>query len=148
MLAQRHQEEERLEQYWRDQARRAAYEAHLARRLAVAVDPENRLVAASLERQWEEKQVLQRQAEEDAERFHQHHQLPILTAEMRYQLVHIGQVLPDLWERGKISNEYQKRLLRSLITRVIATRLAPDQIEVKIVWITRLTLLRERQSTS
>jgi hypothetical protein len=96
---------------------------------------QSQLVAASLERQWEEKLVLQRQVEENAERFHQRHQLPTLTAEMRYQLAHIGQILPGLWESGKISNEYKKRLLRSLITRVIATRLAPDQIEVKIVWI-------------
>jgi DNA invertase Pin-like site-specific DNA recombinase len=134
VLAQR-QQEERLEQYWRDQVKRATYEAHLARRRYEAVDPENRLVAASLERQWEEKLVLQRQAEEDAEHFHQHREVPILTAEMRHQLEHIGQVLPALWAEGKISNEHKKRLLRSLITRVIATRLAPDQIEVKIVWI-------------
>jgi DNA invertase Pin-like site-specific DNA recombinase len=135
LLKQRHLEEEQLEQYWRDQVRRATYEAHLARRRYEAVDPDNRLVAASLERGWEEKLVILRQAEEDAERYQQRPALPSLTPEMRQQLEHIGQALPDLWAGGKISNEHKKRLLRSLISRVIATRLAPDRIEIKMVWI-------------
>jgi DNA invertase Pin-like site-specific DNA recombinase len=135
LLAQRSQEQERLEHYHRDQVRRATYEAHLARRRYEAVDPDNRLVAASLERRWEEKLLAERQAQEDAERFLQHSELPALTREMRQQLEHIGQVLPDLWTDGTISNEHKKRLLRSLISRVIATRLAPDRIEIKIVWI-------------
>jgi len=54
---------------------------------------------------------------------------------MRQQLEHIGPALPALWASGKISHEHKKRLLRSLISRVIATRLAPDRIEIKIVWI-------------
>jgi hypothetical protein len=57
LLAQRTKEEERLPQYHRDQVRRATYEAHLARRRYEAVDPDNRLVAASLEKGWEEKLV-------------------------------------------------------------------------------------------
>ncbi len=86
---QRHQEETRLEHYWRDQVSRATYQAQMARRRYEAVDPYNRLVAAEL----------------------------------------------DLWASGKISTEHKKRLLRSLISRVIATRLAPDCVEIKMVWI-------------
>ena len=47
LLLQRAKEEQRLAQYHRDQVRRASYEAHLARRRYEAVDPDNRLVAAS-----------------------------------------------------------------------------------------------------
>ena len=96
LLKQRHQEEAHLEQYWRDQVSRATYEAHLARRRYEAVDPDNRLVAASLERRWEEKLLAQRQAEEDAERFHRREAFPMLTSQMRQQLEQIGQALPDL----------------------------------------------------
>jgi DNA invertase Pin-like site-specific DNA recombinase len=135
LLKQRQQQEEKLKQYWRDQVSRATYEAHLARRRYEAVDPDNRLVAASLERRWEEQLVSLRQAEEDAERFEHRTPGPSLTAEMRQQLEHIGPAFPDLWASGKISNEHKKRLLRSLISRVIATRLAPDRIEIKMVWI-------------
>src|SRR5437764_6560761 len=47
LLLQRAKEEERLVQHHHDQVRRATYEAHLARRRFEAVDPDNRLVAAS-----------------------------------------------------------------------------------------------------
>src|SRR6266446_9034065 len=135
LLTHHQQEEERIEGYWCDQVRRARYEAHLARRRYEAVDPENRLVAAELEHRWEENLVTVRRVEKEAERAQRHRVLPTLTVEMRQQLEHIGQALPSLWSSGQISNEHKKRLLRSLITRVIAIRLAPDLIEIKIVWV-------------
>ena len=135
LLAEQAKEEERLRQYHHDQVTRATYEAHLARRRYEAVDPDNRLVAASLERNWEEKLLAQHQREEDAQRFENRQRYPILPPDLRQQLEHIGPALPELWASGKISNEHKKRLLRSLISRVIATRLAADCIELKIVWI-------------
>jgi len=135
LLAQRVKEGERLAQHHRDQVRRATYEAHLARRRYEAVDPDNRLVAASLERGWEEKLLAQRQAEEDAERFQQHPPFPTLTPELRQQLEQMGPALPALWKAGKINNEHKKRLLRTLISRVIATKISVDLIEIKIVWV-------------
>jgi DNA invertase Pin-like site-specific DNA recombinase len=135
LLASRAKEEERLTQQHRDQVRRATYEAHLARRRYEAVDPDNRLVAASLERGWEEKLLALRLAEEDAERFQQRPPFPQLSPELRQQLEQMGPALPALWASGKISNEHKKRLLRSLISRVIATKVAVDLIEIKIVWV-------------
>ncbi len=134
LLLQRAKEEECLAQYHRDQVRRASYEAHLARRRYEAVDPDNRLVAASLERGWEEKLLAQRQAEEEAERFEQRPLFPTLAPELRQQLEQMGPALPTLWSTGKISNEHKKRLVRALISRVIATKTAVDRIEIKIVW--------------
>lgn len=135
LLAQRAKEEERIMQYHRDQVSRASYEAHLAQRRYEAVDPDNRMVAAELERRWEEKLIGKQQAEEEAERFRLRPVLPSLSPELRSQLQQIGPALPALWASGTISNEHKKRLLRSLISRVIATRLAPDRVEIKIVWI-------------
>jgi hypothetical protein len=40
-----------------------------------------------------------------------------------------------LWHDERFTNEHRKRLLRSLISRVILKRTAPDQVEVKIVWV-------------
>jgi len=45
MLKQEMAERKRLDKYWRDQQRRAEYEARLAQRQYDAVDPDNRLVA-------------------------------------------------------------------------------------------------------
>lgn len=113
LLAEQAKEEERLRQYHRDQVTRASYEAHLARRRYEAVDPENRLVAASLERNWEEKLLAQRQSEEEAQRFERRVVYPTLPPDLRESLEHIGPALPELWASGKISNEHKKRLLRS-----------------------------------
>ena len=135
LLAERAKQEAQLRKYYRDQVTRATYEAHLARRRYEAVDPDNRLVAASLEKGWEEKLVALHQAEEEAERFEHRPLAPQLAPELRQQLEQIGPALPALWASGKISNPHKKRLLRSLISRVIATRLALDCIEIKIVWI-------------
>jgi len=135
LLSQRAKEEERVAQHHRDQVSRATYEAHLARRRHEAVDPDNRLVAAELERRWEEKLLAKREAEEEAERFQQRPLFPTLPPELRRQLEQIGPALPALWASGNISNEHKKRLLRSLISRVIATRLAADRVEIKIVWV-------------
>lgn len=135
VLASQQQQTERVRQLARDQVKRTTYEAHLARRRYEAVDPENRLVAASLERGWEEKLVAQREAEEEAARLSQRPALATLSPERRQQLEHLGQALPALWTSDQLTNDHRKRLLRSLITRVIATRLAPDRVELKIVWI-------------
>jgi DNA invertase Pin-like site-specific DNA recombinase len=135
LLAQRQQERAQLERHWEQQIQRATYEAHLARRRYEAVDPENRLVAGELERRWEERLVALRETRETAERFSQETETPALDPEVRRQLEHISQALPELWDSGQLTNEHKKRLLRSLISRVVLRRTAPDQVEVKIVWI-------------
>ncbi len=71
VLASQRQEQERLERQWQDQLKRAQYETHLAQRQYDAVDPANRLVAAELERRWEEKLIQLRQTEEDYHHFQQ-----------------------------------------------------------------------------
>jgi hypothetical protein len=135
LMAQRRQERAQVERHWAQQLQRVSYEAHLARQRYEAVDPANRLVAAELERRWEAALVLQRESQEAAERFRQEPALPELDAKTRQQLEHIAQTLPELWDSGRLTNEHKKLLLRSLITRVILTRTAPDQVEVKIVWV-------------
>jgi hypothetical protein len=59
-----------VDRHWRQRIERAAYEAGLTRRQYAAVDPDNRLVARTLERQWEE--ALTEQARLEAE--YQRHQ--------------------------------------------------------------------------
>ena len=135
LLAQRRQERAQLERHWDQQFQRATYEVHLARRRYEGVDPDNRLVAAELERRWEEKLVAVRQTQEAIERFHQEPATPTLDPELRHQMEHIAQTLPELWDSERLTYEHKKQLLRSLISRVILKRIATDQVEVKIVWV-------------
>ena len=124
LLAQRRQERAQVERHWEQQLQRATYEAQLARRRYESVDPGNRLVAAELERRWEEKLVALRETQEAAERFRQEPAAPDFAPELRQQLAHIAQHLPELWHSGRLTNEHKKQLLRSLIARVILKRVA------------------------
>jgi len=135
VLTERRRDREQVERQLEQQCQRATYQVHLARRRYEAVDPDNRLVAAELEQQWEQCLVAERQAAEALRRFSQEATEPALDPQLRHALEDIGRHLPDLWATGRLSNAHKKQLLRSLIARVILTRTSPDRVEVKIVWV-------------
>lgn len=135
ILAAQRAEREQLAQHWEERLRRARYEAQLAQRQYDTVDPANRLVAGELEKRWEEKLRDLQATQEAYERFQQTPPPPALSAELRAQFQHISETLPALWQNGQLSSVQKKDLLRSLISRVVVKRTAPDQVEVKIVWI-------------
>jgi DNA invertase Pin-like site-specific DNA recombinase len=133
ILSSQQTERNRLERQWQDQLKRAQYEVHQAQRQYDAVDPENRLVAAELERRWETKLQQLRKVEED---YHHFQQTPIpvtIPSELRELFQHVSSRLPELWP--SLSNAQKKELLRSLIQRVIIRRPTLDQLAVRIVWI-------------
>jgi hypothetical protein len=135
VLAQRRADRATLLQQHRDRVAQAEYEAHLAQRQYDAIDPENRLVAAELERRWELALRALAEARELAERVRQEEDEPAIDPELRRQLTDLGRHLPALWESGRLTPEHKKALLRSLIRRVILTRPVPDEVHLKIVWI-------------
>ena len=126
-------EHQQLALQWENQLKRARYEVQLAQRRYQAVDPENRLVAATLEANWEEKLLALKQASEDYDRFQRTEDLPQLSPELRTQFQHLSEQLPELW--SQLSHRHKKQLLRTLIERVILKRRHADTVEVKIVWI-------------
>jgi len=132
-LAEQQHEHQQLARQWSERLKRAEYDAHLARRQYDAVDPDNRLVAAELERRWEDQLRQVQETREAMARFRQRPVSPTLTPELRDQLQHISETLPDLW--SSLDNAQKKALLRSLIARVICKRETPGHIEVRIVWV-------------
>lgn len=128
-------DQERLHQHWHEQLKRVRYEARLAQRQYEAVDPDNRLVTAELERRWEETLRTVRTVEEDYARFQQRPPVPLLTPEQRQQFQQLSETLPTLWQSGAVSVSQQKELLRCLISQVILKRLAAENVEIRIVWI-------------
>ncbi len=133
ILAAQQQERQQLERQWQEQLRRTEYEAALAQRQYDAVDPDNRLVAAELERRWEEKLLRLRQAQEDYHHFQQAPLPDTIPPGLREQFQAVSERLPELWPR--LPNAHKKELLRSLIRRVIIRRPAADRLEIRIVWI-------------
>ena len=110
----------------------ARFEAARAQRQFDAVDPANRLVAAELERRWNERLavVSQRQAQIDALDLQAG---PSLTAEQREALLALGSDLPRAWRHPAAGNEGRKRILRAVIKEIVA-RVAEARIELVIHW--------------
>jgi DNA invertase Pin-like site-specific DNA recombinase len=127
--------EERLDQAHRQHLERLRYEAELAQRQFTRVDPENRLVAAELERRWE----AALSALQHAERVAAAQQRPRppavpLPPELCARLERVGEHVPALWTQGVIGAVHQKALLRTLIDQVVLQRLARDRVQARIVW--------------
>jgi DNA invertase Pin-like site-specific DNA recombinase len=118
-----------------DQVTRAEYEVHLAQRQYLAVDPENRLVAAELEHRWEQALQTLAATREVADQVSRRIPPLLLDPALKARLQNVGTQLPALWESGQISTLHKKELLRSLIRRVILTRPVPDTVQVKLVWV-------------
>jgi DNA invertase Pin-like site-specific DNA recombinase len=129
-------EQERAERdaLWQKRLERARYEAQRAERQYQAVEPENRLVARTLERQWEEKLQAARALEEEYHRQQQHLPRHLTTAE-RETIRQLAQDVPRLWAAKSTTVAEKKALLRLLMERVEVT-VAKDteQVDVVVHW--------------
>lgn len=125
-----------IDQQWQLRLERAQYEANLARRRFTAVDPENRLVARTLEREWNEKLLEVQQLERDyqviAKPTYQ------VTPEMRQRIRVLAQDLPAIWHAPTTTAAQRKQLVRFLIRDVTVTK-REATIHLGIRWQTEAT---------
>ena len=128
------QDRERLHAHWRQRLERAEYEAARARRQYDAVDPDNRLVARALERQWEQKLAEAQRLEEDYARFRSE-QPRHLTASDRERIGALAADLPALWRAGTTTGADRRAVVRLLIERVELTRHGEtERVGVVVHW--------------
>jgi hypothetical protein len=135
-LAQLEQEEQAESKQWELRLERARYQAKRAERQYQAVEPENRLVARSLEKQWEE----QLRAVETVEKeYHawKSSRFGTLTQADREAIVALGSDLPALWQASTTTSAERKQMLRLVIREVIVDSKRVDgQVWVQINWQT------------
>jgi hypothetical protein len=128
------QDRERLHAHSRQRLERAEYEAARARRQYDAVDPENRLVARALERQWEEKLAEGQRLAEDYARFRSE-QPRHLTASDRDRIRALAADLPALWRAETTTGADRRAVVRLLIERVELTRQGEtERVAVVVHW--------------
>src|SRR5438034_444114 len=114
---------------------RLCYEAALAQRQFNRVDPDNRLVAAELEKRWETAlSRLKREEEAQASSPLSSPALLALSSELEIAFRAIGQHLPTIWQQGRVSQKHKKAHLRALIDKVVVHRLSRDRVQARIVW--------------
>ena len=112
---------------------RLEYAAKRAERQYDRVDPDNRLITATLEKKWEAALAEWEQANArlDEARARVPHATTI-PAELRSAFTDVGRNLPVLWPQ--LSRESQKELLRTLVHGVNLTRGDDGMARVRIVW--------------
>lgn len=132
---------QQVDRQWQLRLERSRYEADLAQRRFFAVDPEHRLVARTLERDWNEKLA---QTEQLA---NEYASLPkwidhLVSPEERQRILALAQDLPAIWQAPTTGHAERKQLLRFLIKDVTLTR-QDKTVQVNIRWQTEAVTSRE-----
>jgi len=143
LQAAAHIEQERadLTRLRQQQVERATYAAERAGRQYHAVEPENRLVARRLEREWEderegeERRVALRHAEEESERFVQTPPRG-LTAEEREAIRQLAADIAALWHAPTTTPAERKALIGHVVQRVlVAVQGERERVLLTIDWV-------------
>ena len=123
-----------LDQHWQQRVERACYEVGRARRQYNACEPENRLVARSLERAWEEALAEQTRLEADYERVRRERLAAPSSAEL-LAIRNLAQDLPALWRAETTTQEERQTIVRLLLERVLVEVLHnTEQVRVICHW--------------
>jgi hypothetical protein len=133
------QERRRLHDQWRQTLERVRQEVARAERHYHAVEPENRLVARTLEARWEDALRKQRQVEEDYHRFQA--KLPAtLSGADRQRIQSLSDSVATLWHASGTSALDRKQIVRCVVERVIVVAdKATELNDVTIVWLGGIT---------
>jgi DNA invertase Pin-like site-specific DNA recombinase len=135
-----------LQRQWAQRLERAAYAVALARRRYEAVDPDNRLVARTLERDWEaalaQEQVLRREHERYLAR-----QPPRLSEAEQAAIRRLAEDVPALWQAASTMAADQQAIARLMLDQVtILVEGSSERAVIECYWAggmrTRHDLLR------
>jgi DNA invertase Pin-like site-specific DNA recombinase len=128
-LANRQEEADRLR---RQHVERAKYEAELAQRRFLKVDPDNRLVADVLEADWNAKLRAVAAAQEAYEKASAA-DVSVVTDAERAELMALATDFPRLWRDSRTKMKDKKRMLRLLIEDVTLTKGDTLHVDIRFV---------------
>ena len=115
----------------RKHVERAQYEAELSRRRYMNVDPTNRLVADSLEAEWNDKLRILAEAQTQYEQQTQKQRL-LIDSQTREQLLSLASDFPRIWNDPSVEPRERKRILRLLIEDVTLINGETIQVHVRL----------------
>jgi len=115
----------------RKHVERAQYEAELARRRYMQVDPENRLVADSLEAEWNSKLRILAEAQQQYDEQTQKQRL-LIDAQITEQLLSLATDFPRVWNDPEVESRERKRIVRLLIEDVTLINGETIQVHVRL----------------
>jgi len=128
-----------MERQWALKRERARYDAERARRQYDAVEPENRLVARSLERVWEERLRRVEQVEQEYAAWRREQAVMITDCD-RQEILALGEDLPRIWNAETTTSVDRKQIVRLVVKDVILDqKRRRGYVWVRIVWQTGST---------
>lgn len=124
-----------LKRQWALRIERANYEARNAERRYKAVDPENRVVARTLEGDWEEKLREVEHVEREYEQARRRKKV-VLDEEDRRRIFELAGDLPRVWRSSTTTQQQRKNLLRILVREVTLTPIDVPvrSTKVQVLW--------------
>jgi hypothetical protein len=124
-----------LRQHWQQRLERACYEAERSRRQYAAVEPENRLVARTLERAWEA--ALSELSRLEAEYERALRERPVAPTQTELAAIRaISADLPALWQADTTTQEDRQTIVRLLLERVLVEVIGDsEQVRVECHWL-------------
>jgi hypothetical protein len=115
----------------RKHVERAQYEAELARRRFMKVDPDNRLVADTLEAEWNNKLRSLAEAQEQYEQQTQKQRM-LIDSKTKEQLLSLAADFPRVWNDPAVEPRERKRILRLLVEDVTLINGEMIQVHVRL----------------
>lgn len=127
-------ERKQVDRDWQQKIERSRYDAERMHRQYQTVEPENRLVARELERNWESALQKTQELEHDYARFCQ--STPItLTAAERGLIQQLANDIPSIWQNAATANSDRQRIARLLIERVeVNVQGTSDHADISLCW--------------
>jgi DNA invertase Pin-like site-specific DNA recombinase len=127
-------ERERLHQHWRQRVERAEYESERAERQYQSVEPENRLVARTLEQRWEESLRQERELREEYDRFLATTPASLSEADAE-RIRAASQNISALWHAADTTPQDRKAIVRCLVDHVVVhVEQRSEYVDVTIHW--------------
>jgi DNA invertase Pin-like site-specific DNA recombinase len=123
-----------VDQIWRQRLERAGFAADRARRQYQLTEPENRLVARQLEKEWEAALAERQRLGEEYDRFTASRPRTLTPAE-RSQIRALAGDIPAIWHAPTTTDADRKQLIRHLVERVQVEVLGTsEKVKVQVVW--------------
>jgi hypothetical protein len=135
-LGEIEEETRALERQWSLKQERARFDAERARRQYDAVEPENRLVARSLERAWEERLRRADHVEQGYSAWRRNRSIPVSNVD-RQEILALGEDLPRLWHAATTRSADRKQIVRLVIKDVtLDQERRRGYVWIKVIWQT------------
>src|SRR5580704_3740228 len=126
-LAELESRDQALGHQWQMRIERAEYEAALAERRYLEVDPSQRLVASTLERRWNDALLQLEDLKKQAAEFRRR-EARVATPEQKAKVLALARDLPLLWHAPTTQAKDRKRMLRLLIKDITVDKPANQKL--------------------